>query len=233
MKTIGILGGMSWESTVTYYQILNRQMHARFGGLTSAKVIINSLAFEEIEKCQLAGDWAKSAGILAQAALGLEKAGADIVLIATNTMHKVADEVQAAIHIPLLHIGDATGRTLQAHGFTKVGFLGTRYTLTQSFMKDRLARYGVQTLIPNDSDIEEVNRIIFKELCVGQILDASRQTYLRIINDFKAQGAQAVILGCTEIGLLISQDDTDLCVVDTTYEHAMAALQWALGEATL
>lgn len=228
MKTIGLIGGMSWESTVTYYRAINRAVRERLGGLHSAKIILWSVEFDEIEKCQSSGDWAKSARILADCAQGLEAAGADMVLICTNTMHKVAPEVAAAVKIPLLHIAEATGRALRRDGIRKVALLGTKYTMTETFYKGRLADEGFEVLVPEADDIETVNRIIFDELCCGIVKPESKTEYLRVIESLRAKGAEAVILGCTEIGLLIAQEDTDLPVYDTTLIHADEAVRGAL-----
>lgn len=229
MKTIGLIGGMSWESTVTYYQIINRVVQQRLGGLHSARVLLNSVDFAEIEALQSSGDWDKSAGLLAEAARRLEGAGADLVLICTNTMHKVAPQVQSAVHVPLLHIADATADALHAGGVDTVALLGTKYTMCQDFYKERLISAGIRVLIPGAPDVELINRVIFDELCLGVLLDSSRREFLRVIDDLAQKGAQGVILGCTEIGLLISQADTPLPVFDTTLIHATRAAELALG----
>lgn len=229
MKTIGLIGGMSWESTVTYYHLINEAVHERLGGLHSAKIVLWSVEFDEIEKCQSSGDWAKSASILSETAKGLERAGADVILICTNTMHKVADDVAASVHIPLLHIADATFDTLQKQSIRRVGLLGTKYTMQQDFIKGRLIERGLEVLVPENEDMEMINGVIFNELCVGTILPESREKFLTVIGKLKAQGAEGVILGCTEIGLLIKQADTDLPVFDTTEIHAKAAVDFALA----
>lgn len=229
MKTIGLIGGMSWESTVTYYHLINEAVHERLGGLHSAKIVLWSVEFDEIEKCQSSGDWAKSASILSETAKGLERAGADVILICTNTMHKVADDVAAAVHIPLLHIADATFDALQKQSIRRVGLLGTKYTMQQDFIKGRLKERGLEVLVPENEDMEMINGVIFNELCVGTILPESREKFLTVIDKLKAQGAEGVILGCTEIGLLIKQADTDLPVFDTTEIHAKAAVDFALA----
>lgn len=229
MKTIGLIGGMSWESTVTYYQIVNRVVQQRLGGLHSARVLLDSVDFAEIEACQSSGNWDKSARLLADAALRLEKAGADLVLICTNTMHKVAPQVQAVLHVPLLHIADATADALRSAGVDTVALLGTKYTMCQNFYKEKLISAGIQVLIPDEPDVELVNRVIFDELCLGVLKETSRQEFLRIIDDLAQKGARGVILGCTEIGLLISQADTALPVFDTTLIHATRAADLALG----
>lgn len=229
MKTIGLLGGMSWESTVTYYQLLNETIKERLGGLHSARILLYSVDFEEIEACQSSGDWDRSARILGDAALGLERAGADMILICTNTMHKVAPQIQARLHVPLLHIADATADALEKAGISKVALLGTKYTMCQDFYKSRLIDRGFTVLIPDETDVELVNHVIFDELCLGVLKPESKVEFLRIIGDLAAQGAQGVILGCTEIGLLISQADTDLPVFDTTLIHAKRAAELALS----
>lgn len=228
MKTIGLIGGMSWESTVTYYQEVNRLVKGRLGGLHSARVLLSSVDFAEIEECQASGDWDRSAAILAGAARGLERAGAELILICTNTMHKVFSQVQGAVSVPLLHIADATADALEEAGVSTVALLGTKYTMLEDFYKDRLVRRGVRVLIPGAEDVELVNHVIFDELCLGKLEPGSKAQFLRIIGELSAQGAQGVILGCTEIGLLISQEDTPLPVFDTTLIHAARAVKWAL-----
>ena len=228
MKTIGLIGGMSWESTVPYYQLINEYVKDALGGLHSAKIALYSVEFDEIERCQSENRWDDSAKILADAAAGLEKCGADFILICTNTMHKVFGQVQAAVNVPLLHIADATGDALKAAGIRKVGLLGTRYTMQQDFYKGRLAEAGFEVRVPADEYIEELNRIIFAELCVGVILEESRQTFVKAIEDLKAQGCEGVILGCTEIGLLVRPEDSCLPTFDTTVIHAQAAAKKAL-----
>ncbi|MBS4784777.1 MAG: aspartate/glutamate racemase family protein [Clostridiales bacterium] len=230
MKTIGLIGGMSWESTVTYYQVINETVKKQLGGLHSAKVLLYSVDFAEIEECQANGEWARSAEILIEAARNLEKAGADFIVICTNTMHKVAPEIAREIHIPILHIAEATARQLLDRGVTTVALLGTRYTMTQEFYKDKLIEAGIQVLTPGEADVELVNRVIYEELCLGVISPASKAEYLRIIDELAGRGAQGVILGCTEIGLLIQQADTPLPVFDTTLIHGEAAAQMALEQ---
>ena len=230
MKTIGLIGGMSWESTVTYYQILNEVVKEKLGGLHSARVLLYSVDFAEIEAYQASGQWDESAEVLARAAENLEKAGADFILICTNTMHKVAPQVQARIHIPLVHIAEATADALKERNISRVGLLGTRYTMTQAFYKDKLIEAGIDVLIPADEDIHVVNDIIYNELCLGNVQEASRRAFLRVIDDLKQRGAQGVILGCTEIGLLIRQQDTELPVFDTTQIHAEKAALMSIEE---
>ena len=228
MKTIGLIGGMSWESTVTYYKLLNEAAKERLGGLHSARILLYSVEFSEIEACQASGDWDRCADILADAAKKLEAAGADILLICTNTMHKVAPQVKAAVSIPLIHIADATADGLLAQGIHKTALLGTAYTMTQDFYKQRLIDRGIEVVIPNEADVALVHRVIFDELCLGIIREESRSEFARIIKALKADGAQAVILGCTEVGMLVSQEDSVLPVFDTTVIHAEAAADLAL-----
>ncbi|MCG8415128.1 MAG: aspartate/glutamate racemase family protein [Pseudomonadales bacterium] len=230
MKTIGLLGGMSWESTSTYYRDLNEGVKQQLGGLHSAKIALYSVDFEEIEKLQHAGDWEATAVILADAALKVENAGADFLLICTNTMHKVAPQVEAAISIPLLHLADATGQRLQEAGIERVGLLGTRFTMEQDFYKQRLVdKYGIEVLIPEPDEIEIVHRVIYDELCLGQIKEESRKQYVDIIKHLGQRGAQAAILGCTEIALLVQQQHTQLPLFDTTAIHCEEAVKLALA----
>ena len=231
MKTIGLIGGMSWESTVTYYQIINRLVQERLGGFHSAKCILHSADFHEIEACQRAGDWERSGELLAEAARGLERAGADCVLICTNTMHKVADVVQAATSLPLLHIAELTADELEAAGVSTVGLLGTRYTMEQDFYTRKLVERGITVLIPEEDGRAFVNRVIFDELCLGTVSESSRRAFAAIIGGLTARGAQGVILGCTEIGLLVRPGDTSARLFDTTEIHARRAALYALGEA--
>ena len=223
MKTIGLIGGMSWESTVTYYQVINETIKKQLGGLHSAKCILYSVDFDEIEKYQARGEWDKSADVLSEAAQALERAGADYIVICTNTMHKAAPEISRRIHIPILHIADMTAAELQKQGIRKVGLLGTKYTMQQDFYKNILIEQGIEVVIPNDADVDVVNRIIYDELCLGKILEESKAVYLDIIHELARNGAQGIILGCTEIGLLIQQSDTDIPLFDTTLIHAKQA----------
>ena len=223
MKTIGMIGGMSWESTVTYYQVVNEAVKRRLGGLHSAKILLYSVDFDEIERCQAAGEWEKSARILGDAAEALERAGADFIVICTNTMHKVAPQIARRITIPILHIAEATAEALKAANIRRVGLLGTKYTMTQDFYKDVLVRAGIEVLIPEGGDIEAVNSVIYDELCLGNIREESRRRFTGIIDQLKERGAEGVILGCTEIGLLIRQADSALPVFDTTLIHAEQA----------
>lgn len=229
MKTIGLIGGMSWESTVTYYQVINRVVAERLGGLHSARIVLYSVDFDEIERCQSSGAWDRSAQILAEAARALERAGADMVLICTNTMHKVAGEVASAVSIPLLHIADMTADELERENIKTVGLLGTRYTMEQDFYTGVLEKRGITVLTPDEKDRSLVNHVIFDELCRGEIRDESRAEFLRIIHELAENGAQGVILGCTEIGLLVCSGDTDVPLFDTTFIHAHGAAQKALA----
>lgn len=230
MKTIGLIGGMSWESTVTYYKIINETVKEKLGGLHSAKILMYSVDFDEIERCQSSGEWDRSAEILSDAARRLEAAGADFIVICTNTMHKVAPEVQAAVSVPLLHIAAVTAQRLKEAGISTVGLLGTCYTMTQAFYVDVLKDAGITVLIPEGDDIQLVNDIIFDELCVGTIREASKDHLLRIIDGLCCRGAQGVILGCTELGLLVSKADVDLPVFDTAIIHAEEAALEALRQ---
>ncbi|MDG5501372.1 aspartate/glutamate racemase family protein [Marinobacter sp. BGYM27] len=229
MKTIGLLGGMSWESTVSYYRALNEGVKAARGGLHSARIILNSLEFAEIETLQSKGDWQALADILVEAGLSVERAGADGLLICTNTMHKVAPEVQAALSIPLLHIADATGEVLKSAGIRQIGLLGTRYTMEQPFYRDRIEQqFGIDVLVPDLAERDAIHRIIFEELCQGVISDASRSVFLDAISALAGRGAQGVILGCTEIALLVKPSDTDVPLFDTTQIHVDQAVRWVL-----
>ena len=228
MKIIGLIGGMSWESTVTYYQVMNEVIKQKLGGFHSAKILLYSVDFDEIEKCQASGKWDESAGILSDAAMRLEKAGADFIVICTNTMHKVAPEIEKHISIPIIHIAEATAECLNEKGIATVGLLGTKYTMMQDFYKAKLMEAGINVVIPDEADIEIVNHIIYNELCLGIIRKQSQMEYLSVIECLKEKGAQGVILGCTEIGLLIHQEDTDIPVFDTTRIHAEKAAALAL-----
>lgn len=228
MKTIGLLGGMSWESTVTYYKIVNETVKKEMGGFHSAKVLLYSVDFAEIEKCQAEEDWDKSAAILSAAAENLEKAGADFILICTNTMHKVVPQIQENINIPIVHIAEAAADKLKSHNITKVALLGTKYTMTQDFYKEKLVNAGITVLIPDEQEIETVNDVIYNELCLGIISKESKEKYLSIIQNLAEQGAEGVILGCTEIGMLIQQKDLDLPVFDTAQIHAEKAARLSL-----
>lgn len=230
MKTIGLIGGMSYESTIPYYKIINDEVNKALGGLHSAKVVLYSVDFEEIESRQRSSDWDECGQILKNAAISLEKAGADIILICTNTMHKVFQDVQAGVKVPVLHIAKATASKLIESNVKKVALLGTIYTMTQDFYKSVLIESGLEVVIPDDIQMQEINRIIFEELCKGKIVDSSREYFSKVIDSLKAKGAQAVILGCTEIGLLVTEDKSALKVFDTTVIHAKAAVEAALKQ---
>lgn len=234
MKTIGLLGGMSWESTVLYYQMLNEGVRERLGGLHSAPIVMHSVDFAEIEQFQVTGQWEQAGLKLANAAHGLQQSGADMLLICTNLMHKVAPLIEARLDIPLLHIADATGHSIQQQGLKKVGLLGARYTMEEDFYRQRLLeKFGLEVVIPEIDDRELVNRVIFDELCKGQFTDQSRNDYLAIIEKLRSEGVEGVILGCTEIPLLVRQEDTDLPLFNTTALHAQRALEYAVGDWTL
>ena len=229
-KTIGLLGGMSWESTAIYYRELNEGIKAKLGGLHSARICMVSVDFEEIEKLQQIEDWNGTAVILSEAAIAIEKGGADFLLICTNTMHKVAPQIEANISIPILHIADATAQRLRKAGIKKVGLLGTRFTMEQDFYKGRLVeKYGIDVIVPNEPEREDVHSVIYNELCLGTIDQNSRERYLKIIAQLAANGAEAVILGCTEIALLVQQNHTATPLYDTTAIHAEQAVLEALS----
>ena len=228
MKTIGLLGGMSWQSTLGYYRKINEGIKNKLGGLHSAKIAMYSVDFEPIEKLQNDGDWEGTAKILSDAAKNVQAAGADFLLICTNTMHKVAPEIEAAIQIPLLHIADATAEILVKEDIKSVGLLGTAFTMEQEFYKGRLTNnYDVKVLVPNEEDRGIIHKVIYQELCLGKIASNSKAEYLRIIDALAAQGAEAVILGCTEIGMLVNQADTSIRLLDTTVIHAEKAVEYA------
>ena len=229
MKTIGLLGGMSWESTQSYYALINQGVKSALGGLHSARMLISSVDFAEIAELQRQGDWAQAGELLAADALRLQNAGAELMLVGTNTMHKVAPAIESAISIPLLHVADATAAALKAAGIHRAGLLGTAFTMEQAFYRQRLADNGVEVVIPDETERGDVHRIIFDELCLGQLHDCSRQRYLEIIDGLAARGAAGIILGCTEIGLLVRQQDTSVRLFDTTQIHAQAAVQAALA----
>ena len=228
MKTIGLIGGMSWESTQTYYRLINQNVREQLGGLHSAKVVLYSLDFAEIEVLQRNGDWEGTEKILISAAQSVKAGGADFLLICTNTMHKVAPQVQQASNMPLLHIVDATAKALKQDGVTSVGLLGTRFTMEQTFYRERLEQQDISVIIPDDNERDAVHRIIYEELCRGIINPDSKVAYLDIIGSLAASGAQAVILGCTEINLLIQASDTQVALYDTTEIHAAQAVELAL-----
>lgn len=230
MKTIGLIGGMSWESTITYYQLLNEAAKDTLGGLHSAKILLYSVDFFEVEALMSRGDWNAAADMLAGVAERLERAGADFVLICTNTLHKVAPQVQARIHVPLVHIAEAAADALQKQGISRVALLGTKYTMTQDFYLDKLTDRGIEVLIPEGDDIELVNRVIFEELCLGIVKPESKAEYLRVIEALRRRGAEGLLLGCTELGLIVSQGDVSLPLFDTTVIHAKKAAELALQE---
>ena len=230
MKVLGLIGGMSFESTITYYQVINETVKRELGGLHSAKCILYSVDFDEIERYQASGEWAKSGEVLADAAKALERAGADLIVICTNTMHKVAPDIAKAIDIPILHIADMTALELKKADIHRVGILGTKYTMTQDFYKNVLIAKGIDVLVPDQEDIEVVNDVIYNELCLGIIKDISKEKYLKIIDKLVQKGAEGIILGCTEIGLLIKQGDTDIPLFDTTLIHAQKAALIALED---
>ncbi|MDT4859719.1 putative racemase YgeA [compost metagenome] len=230
MRTLGVLGGMSWESTVTYYQLLNRGVRERLGGLHSAPLLLHSVDFAQIAAQQRAGEWHAAGQLLAEAARGLQGAGATALLLATNTMHKVAAAIEDAVDIPLLHIGDAVGQALRERGIERAALLGTRFTMQEDFYRERLdRRFGIQVRVPDTAAMAEIDRVIFEELCVGRFLPAAQAFYLDQLRLLKAQGAQAAILGCTEIGLLLEGCDSPLPLVDSAERHVAMGLEWMLG----
>lgn len=230
MKTLGLIGGMSWESTVPYYRQINQQINQRLGGLHSAKIILYSADFQQIEALQRSGDWQQAGQLLADAAQALQRAGAEGLVLCTNTMHKVAAAITSATPLPLLHIADATARQIQAQGLRRIGLLGTRFTMEQDFYKARLLAQGIEVFIPEQAGRDLVHQVIYDELCLGHINPESRLAYQQIIAGLVAQGAEGVILGCTEIGLLVQQDDAAVPLFDTTAIHARAAADWMLAD---
>lgn len=229
MKTIGLLGGMSWESTAVYYRLINEGVKARLGGLHSAKLVLYSVDFQEIEELQHAADWDEAGKVLAKAAHFLQLAGADFLVICTNTMHKVAPAIEREINIPILHIADATAAVIKGLGIRTVGLLGTRFTMEQDFYTGRLReRHGLQVLIPDENERERVHQIIYNELCLGKVLNESRGKYCHIIRSLAQRGAEGIILGCTEIAMLIGQKDSPVPLFDTTRIHAQKAVDWAI-----
>ena len=230
MKVIGLIGGMSWESTVPYYRIVNETVKQRLGGLHSARVVLYSVDFDEIERLQHSDQWTVAGERLAYVACAVERAGAECVVLCTNTMHKVVPQIEAAVRIPLLHIADATAAEIKSAKVSTVGLLGTRFTMEQDFYKDRLQRdHGLRVVIPNADDRAIVHRVIYEELCLGNVVDGSRGEYRRVMDDLVRQGAQAIILGCTEITLLVQPSDSAVPLFDTTSIHARKAAEWALG----
>ena len=231
MKTIGLLGGMSWESTVLYYQLLNEGVRERLGGLHSAKILLHSVDFAEIEQFQVKGQWQQAGEALSHAAVGLQQAGADMMLICTNLMHKVAPIIEAAIDVPLLHIADAAGTAIQRQGLKKVGLLGARYTMEEDFYRQRLLdNFGIEVIIPTEDERNLVHQVIFDELCCGKFIAESRSSYLEIIDNLGKRGAEGVILGCTEIPLLVKPEDTDLQLFNTAALHAELALECCFAD---
>ncbi len=229
MKTIGLIGGMSWESTALYYRLVNEAVKHALGGLHSARLVLYSVDFDEIEHLQRSGDWNAAGRLLADAARALEAAGADLLVLCTNTMHKVAPALEAAVAIPLLHIADPTAAAVRAVGVRKVGLLGTRFTMEEAFYRERLVERGLEVVLPTPDDRALVHRVIYDELCVGVVDARSREAYRRVMADLVARGAGAIILGCTEIGLLVGEGDVDVPVFDTTVLHARAAVDVALA----
>jgi len=234
MKTIGLIGGMSWESSLLYYQIINEYVKEKLGGHNSAKSLMYSVNFQEIKTLQHQGNWDEATKMMIDAAQKLELAGADLIIICTNTMHKMAQEVEASVSIPLLHIADSTANEIVKDGIQKVALLGTAFTMEQDFYKGRLTeKFGLEVIVPDEADRWVVHDIIYQELCLGVIKEDSKQTYLRIINDLRLRGAEAVILGCTEITLLVAQADCSIPVYDTTRIHAESAIDFALKGTTM
>lgn len=232
MRVIGLIGGMSWESTVSYYRQINEAIKARLGGLHSAKIVLYSVDFHDIERMQHSGDWAAAGRVLSVAAGVVESAGADFLVLCTNTMHKVAPAIESAVRIPLLHIADTTADEIKRAHISTVGLLGTCFTMEQQFYKDRLSeRHGLRVLVPERESREVVHRIIYEELCVGSVLPKSRSACRRIISNLVAQGAEAIILGCTELSMLIGRQDSAIPLFDTARIHACGAAEWALSPA--
>ena len=228
LKTIGLIGGMSWESTVTYYKIINETVKEKLGGLHSAKCILYSVDFQEIEECQANGNWEKSGEILGEAANNLEKAGADFIVICTNTMHKVVNQIKEKISIPILHIAEMTAEKILEKGLKNIALLGTKYTMEQDFYKSKLIEKGINVIIPDKNDIEIINEVIYDELCLGTINSDSKKKFLEIVDKLRSKGAEGIILGCTEIGLLIKNEDTDVPLFDTATIHAEQAAMYSI-----
>ncbi|MBK5459925.1 MULTISPECIES: aspartate/glutamate racemase family protein [unclassified Peribacillus] len=228
MKTIGLIGGMSWESSLEYYRIINEEVKTKLGGLHSAKCILYSVDFEEIERYQAEGDWENSGKLLGDVAQSLEKAGAEIIVICTNTMHKVIRYIEEKVSIPILHIADSTANQIQKSEISTVGLLGTKYTMEQDFYKTRIEFNGIKVLIPNDEDRKVINKVIYEELCLGKIQQSSRDYYKKVIKSLVDDGAEGIILGCTEIGLLVKPEDSEVPLFDTTEIHAIESVNMAL-----
>nr|WP_245406466.1 MULTISPECIES: amino acid racemase [unclassified Peribacillus] len=228
VKTIGLIGGMSWESSLEYYRLINEEVKAKLGGLHSAKCILYSVDFEEIERHQAEGDWESSGKLLADVALSLEKAGAEMIVICTNTMHKVIGHIEEKISLPILHIADSTAKQIQKSKISTVGLLGTKYTMEQDFYKTRIESNGIKVLIPNDEDRNVINKVIYEELCLGEIQQSSRDHYKKVIKRLVDEGAEGIILGCTEIGLLVKAEDSEVPLFETAVIHAIEAVNMAL-----
>ena len=228
LKIIGLIGGMSWESTVTYYKIINETVKEKLGGLHSAKCILYSIDFQEIEECQANGNWEKSGEILGEAANNLEKAGADFIVICTNTMHKVINQIKEKISIPILHIAEMTAEKILEKGLKNIALLGTKYTMEQDFYKSKLIEKEINVIIPDKNDIEIINKVIYDELCLGTINSNSKKKFLEIVDKLRSKGAEGIILGCTEIGLLIKNEDTDVPLFDTAVIHAEEAAIYSI-----
>lgn len=228
LKTIGLIGGMSWESTATYYKIINETVKEKLGGLHSAKCILYSVDFQEIEECQANGNWEKSGEILGEAAYNLEKAGADFIVICTNTMHKVVNQIKEKISIPILHIAEMTAEKILEKGLKNIALLGTKYTMEQDFYKSKLIEKGINVIIPDKNDIETINEVIYDELCLGTINFNSKKKFLEIVDKLRSKGAEGIILGCTEIGLLIKNEDTDVPLFDTAIIHAEQVAMYSI-----
>ncbi|MGE8022610.1 aspartate/glutamate racemase family protein [Peribacillus frigoritolerans] len=228
MKTIGLIGGMSWESSLEYYRIINEEVKAKLGGLHSAKCILYSMDFEEIERCQAEGDWESSGKLLGDAALSLEKAGAEMILICTNTMHKVIGYIEEKVSLPILHIADSTAKQIRKSKISTVGLLGTKYTMEQDFYKTRIETNGIKVLIPSEEDRKVINKVIYEELCLGEIQQSSRDYYKKVIKGLVDDGSEGIILGCTEIGLLVKPEDSKVPLFDTAVIHAIESVNMAL-----
>ncbi|TYS67743.1 aspartate/glutamate racemase family protein [Sutcliffiella horikoshii] len=228
MKVIGLIGGMSWESSVEYYRIINQEVKRRLGGLHSARCLLYSVDFHQIERYQSEGAWEKAGEVLGNAARSLEMGGADFIVICTNTMHKVVEDIESKITIPLLHIADATAAQIKEKGINSIGLLGTRYTMEQDFYKSRLELNGIKVIVPNEKERQSINKVIYEELCLGNIQQKSRDYYKRVIQGLIDSGAKGIILGCTEIGLLVKPEDSDVPLFDTAYIHAFEAVNMSL-----
>ncbi|MGF9966790.1 aspartate/glutamate racemase family protein [Bacillus rhizoplanae] len=228
MKMIGLIGGMSWESSAQYYRVINEEVKNKLGGVHSAKCLLYSVDFEEIERYQSKGDWKQAGEVLGEAASSLEKGGANFIIICTNTMHKVVDDIKEKINIPILHIADATANQVQKQGINKVGLLGTKYTMEQDFYKSRLESNGIEVIVPNENDREIINKVIYDELCLGKVCQKSRDYYKKVIERLVYNGAEGIILGCTEIGLLVKPEDSSVPLFDTAFIHAIEAVNKSL-----